>query len=159
MDDGTTLMFDLPGFRVVECREDSAGQRLVVVMGADAEHACPGCGVLAVRPYDVRESVVKDLPFGQRPLIVVWRKRRYLCLEAACGRRVFTESSVQIPPRHRLTGRLRAKLEAAASGSARSCGRCCPGVPGVGLESAQSLAGQGDGPVRQPASGAPARTG
>jgi len=61
------------------------------------------------------------LPFGHRPLRIIWRKRRYLCSEPACPRRVFTEVSEQIPARHRLTGRLRAKLESAASGSARSC--------------------------------------
>jgi transposase len=114
-------LFDLPGFRVVDCGEDESGQRRVVVLGADDEHACPDCGVLAAKPYDVRESQVKDLPFGQRPLTVIWRKRRFLCREPACARRVFTETSGQIPSRHRLTGRLRAKLEAAASGSARSC--------------------------------------
>lgn len=79
-------------------------------------------GVLAgIKPYDVRESRIKDLPFGHRPLQVIWRKRRFLCSESACRRRVFTETSEQIPVRHRLTGRLRAKLEVAASGSARSC--------------------------------------
>lgn len=121
MDHGTTLLFDLPGFRVVGCREDEHGQRHVVVMGEDDEHACPGCGALAGgRPYDVRESRIKDLPFGHRPLTVTWRKRRYRCVESACSRRIFTETSEQVPPRHRLTGRLREKLEAAASGSARS---------------------------------------
>ena len=122
MDHGTTLLFDLPGFRVVECREDEHGQRHLVVMGEGDEHACPGCGVLVGgKPYDLRESRVKDLPFGHRPLMVTWRKRRYRCAEAGCPRRIFTESSAQVPPRHRLTGRLRAKLEAAASTSARSC--------------------------------------
>lgn len=37
--DGTTLLFDLPGFRVVECREDAAGVRHVVVMGLADEQA------------------------------------------------------------------------------------------------------------------------
>ncbi len=122
MDHGTTLLFDLPGFRVVECREDEDGERQVTVLGVEEEHACPACGVLAgPRPYDVRESRIKDLPFGHRPLRVTWRKRRYRCAEPSCPRRIFTETSEQIPPRHRLTGRLRAKLESAASSSARSC--------------------------------------
>jgi len=121
MGNGTTLLFDLPGFRVVECREDEDGERHVVVMGEADEHACPRCGVLVSRPYDVRESGIKDLPFGQRPLTVTWRKRRYRCQQAVCPRRVFTETSDQVPRRHRLTGRLRAKLEDAASRSARSC--------------------------------------
>ncbi len=122
MDHGTTLLFDLPGFRVVECRVEADGERLVVVMGVGEEHACPGCGVLVGgKPYDVRESRIKDLPFGHRPLVVTWRKRRYRCPEAACARRVFTETSEQVPRRHRLTARLRDKLEMAASTSARSC--------------------------------------
>lgn len=72
------------------------------------------------RPFDVRESRIKDLPMGHRPLEVVWRKRRYRRREPQCRQRVFTERSEQVPPRHRLTARLRAKLERAASGSARA---------------------------------------
>lgn len=121
MTDGTTLLFDLPGFRVVECREDAAGDRHLVVMGVADEHACRRCGVLQSKPYDVRESRITDLPFGQRPLTVTWRKRRYRCAEVKCPARVFTETSEEVPLRHRLTGRLRDKLESAASGSARSC--------------------------------------
>ncbi len=33
MDHGRTLLFDLPGFRVVECSEDEHWQRQQVVMG------------------------------------------------------------------------------------------------------------------------------
>ncbi len=120
MDDATAL-FDLPGFRVLECVEnpDDAGRRVVIGQVVD-EHACPGCGVFASEPYDVRTMAVKDLPVAERALMVVWRKRRYRCLEVACRRRIFTESSSEIPPRHRITARLRRKLESAASGSARA---------------------------------------
>ncbi len=97
------------------------GLRQVVIMQIAAEHACPRCGVIAgVRPHDVRESRVRDLPMGHRPLHVIWRKRRYRCVEVRCPQRVFTERSQEIPPRHRLTGRLRARLELAASVSARA---------------------------------------
>jgi transposase len=119
--DGTSLLFDLPGFRVVSCVEDDTGVRRVVVMQVAAEHACPRCEVLAGgRPYDLRESRIKDLPFGQRRLLVIWGKRRYRCAEPRCSQRVFTERSAQVPPRCRLTGRLRARLEQAASRSARA---------------------------------------
>ena len=57
---------------------------------------------------------------GHRPVHVIWRKRRYRCRETGCAQRVFVERSVQIPPRHRLTGRLRARLELAASRTARA---------------------------------------
>ena len=62
----------------------------------------------------------KDLPFGQRRLLVIWRKRRYRCAEPRCSQRVFAERSAQVPPGCRLTGRLRARLERAASRSARA---------------------------------------
>jgi len=68
----------------------------------------------------VRESRIKDLPMGHRPLEVIWRKRRYRCPEPRCGQRVFTERSAQLPPRRRLTERLRVRLEQAASHSARA---------------------------------------
>jgi transposase len=119
--DGTSLLFDLPGFRVVSCAEDDTGVRRAVIMQVADEHACPRCGVLVGgRPYDVRESRITDVPFGQRPLLVIWRKRRYRCGELQCPQRVFTERSGQVPPRCRLTGRLRARLEQAASRSARA---------------------------------------
>ena len=121
MSDATTLLFDLPGFRVVSVGPTPLGARRVVVMQVADEHACLRCGVLAGgKPYDAREMRVKDLPLGHRPLLVIWRKRRYRCLATGCPQRVFTEQSEQLPPRHRLTRRLRDRLEQAASRSARA---------------------------------------
>ncbi len=120
MGDATTL-FDLPGFRVASVELTPLNLRRVIVMQVADEHGCPQCGVLVGgKPYDVREMRVKDLPVGHRPLLVVWRKRRYRCLQSRCPQRVFTERSEQIPPRHRLTQRLRDRLEQAASRSARA---------------------------------------
>lgn len=111
MEDATSLLFDLPGFAVIECVElDDAGRR-VVIMQLDGEHGCPRCGVLVGgKPFDVRESRIKDLPFGERPLIVVWRKRRYRCPEPACPQKVFTERSGEITPGRRSSERLRRAL-------------------------------------------------
>jgi len=118
-------LYDLPGFRVVSLQETPLKVRRVTIMGESQEHACPRCGVLVGgKPYDLRESRVKDLPVGHRPVEVMWRKRRYRCPETRCAQRVFTERSEQIPPRHRLTGRLRVRLEQAAS----RCGRALSDV-------------------------------
>jgi hypothetical protein len=55
--DATSLLFDLPGFRVVSCELTPLGVRRVVVMQQAAEHACPRYGVLVGgKPYDHRES-------------------------------------------------------------------------------------------------------
>jgi transposase len=120
MEDATSLLFDLPGFRVVSCFLTALGMRRVEVMQVADAHGCPQCGVLVGKPYDVRVMRIKDLPVGHRPLEVVWRKRRYRCAEPSCPQRVFTERSEQIPPRRRLTLRLRTRLEQAASRSARA---------------------------------------
>lgn len=121
MSDATSLLFHLPGFAVVSVALTALGVRQAVIMQVACEHACPRCGVLAAgMPYDVRLMRVKDLPFGHRPLEVVWRKRRYRCAERSCAQRVFTERSTQIPPRRRLTARLRERLEQAASRSGRA---------------------------------------
>jgi transposase len=49
----------------------------------------------------------RDLPYGQRGLRLVWRKRRWYCTEPACARTSLTESVPQIPAGARLTARLR----------------------------------------------------
>ena len=97
----------------MECTalDDDHGTRRVVVMQVHDEHGCPRCGtIVAGRPYDVRESVVRDLPFGEHPLVVVWRKRRYRCPQEWCEQRVFVERSDEIVGRRRSTQRLRRKL-------------------------------------------------
>ena len=120
MDDAPSLLLDLPGFRVVSVVE-SAGLRRVVVVQQAAEHSCPTCGgLVGGRAYEVRGSRVTDLPMGPRPVQVGWRKRRYRCPQPRCPQRVFTERSGQVPPRHRLTARLGARLERAASRSVRA---------------------------------------
>jgi transposase len=77
------------------------------------EHGCPLCGVVADVVFDEREQRVKDVPFGERRLVVVWRKRRYRCGERACAQRVFVERSDEIAFRRRTTERLRRKLATA----------------------------------------------
>ena len=118
--DATSLLYDLPGFRVVSVTENEAGGRRVVLMQVADRPGCPRCGLLVDKPYDVGEMRVKDLPIGHRPVTVLWRKRGYRCPDERCLQRVFTERSAQLPPRHRLTGRLRARLEQVASGSAQA---------------------------------------
>ena len=49
----------------------------------------------------------KDLPFGEAPLSVRWRKTQYRCQQPQCPRKAFTESIEEVPPRAGVTGRLR----------------------------------------------------
>jgi hypothetical protein len=61
---------------------------------------------------------VRDLPVSGQQTKLWRRKRRLLCVEALCPRRSFTQESVTIRPRGRVTERLRAKVaEAIAAGN------------------------------------------
>ena len=121
MSNATSLLFDLPGFVVVDGPHGTGDGRSVVIMTAPVEPACTGCGLLQPgRVHDHRLSRLKDVPFGDRPLRVWWRKRRFRCAGLACGR-VFTEVHESVGARRRLTARLRSRLERSVSGSVRSC--------------------------------------
>lgn len=102
MDDATSVLFELPGFVVVECAGLDDGARKVVIMQAAVDHGCPRCGVVpGGRPYDTRDSRIKDLPFGERPSPVIWHKRRDRCPEAGCRQKLFVEGSEQTRPGRR----------------------------------------------------------
>src|SRR5271169_1958344 len=111
MENGTTILFGLPGVAVqrVERVTDEQGVavRLVhVVTTASSAAGCPQCGVVSTSVKQRRTTRPRDLPYGEEPLAVRWRKRQYRCREQACARRAFTESIAEIPPRARLTSRL-----------------------------------------------------
>jgi transposase len=110
MDNGTTILFGLPGVavqRVERVRDDDTLVRLVhVVTTASSAAGCPQCGVVSTSVKQHRTTRPRDLPYGEEPLAVRWRKRQYRCREAECPRKAFTESITEIPARARLTGRL-----------------------------------------------------
>src|SRR4051794_312699 len=120
MDDATTLLFALPGYRVVDVSLDPDGGRRGLVETLASEGACPACGVFSGRVQDRPVRRVKDLPHGPAPLRVWVRKRRYRCLEDGCARRSFTETTEELPVRSRLTARLRVKVREAVTGTNRA---------------------------------------
>ena len=66
----------------------------------------------------VKQNVMtrpKDLPYGQAPLRVVWRKRRWRCRRPSCARESFTEQIAELPARVRTTGRLRRAVAGAVT--------------------------------------------
>jgi len=48
--------------------------------------------------------------WGDRQILLRWRKRRWECQNQDCERKTFTESVPAVPPRARLTSRLRTRL-------------------------------------------------
>jgi transposase len=68
MIDRTTLLFALPGFRVLNVTLDPDGGRLVLVESVVKDGGCPSCGVMSSRIRDRPICRLKDLPHGTVPL-------------------------------------------------------------------------------------------
>ena len=116
MENGTSILFGLPGVAVVRVEraaEDGEIVRLVhLTTVASSAAGCPVCGVISTSVRQYRTTRPRDLPYGEERLAVRWHKRQYRCREEACPRKAFTESVPEIPARGRLTGRLCRKAAA-----------------------------------------------
>src|SRR5512135_655952 len=66
MEDGTSLLFDLDGFRVASVVRSALGVRVVTIAGVAAEQACPNCGVYSHRVHSRWTQAVTDLPTADR---------------------------------------------------------------------------------------------
>ena len=88
-------LFNMPGVHVLEVtwRERSgrtpAGLRLLVETDR-AETGCPDCGVVATG-HGRRLRRLHDIPVFGAPVELLWRQRRYRCLEWACPVGGFSE--------------------------------------------------------------------
>ena len=120
MDDTTSLLFGLDGFRVVDVVR--AADRVVQVVVETLAHQgfCPDCGTASARVKDRPVVRIRDLPVADAQVALWWRKRRLLCLEPTCARRSFTQVTAEIPARSRLTARLRQHLAEAVARSNRA---------------------------------------
>ena len=104
---GATALLGLAGFVVLAAIEaDGEAWQLVETTATAA--GCPGCGARA-RSKGRRRVVVRDLPAGGRPVVVVWAKRRWRCPEPACPQGSWSETSPAVAPRASLTERARAE--------------------------------------------------
>jgi transposase len=121
LEHSTTLLFGLPGMRVARVERAADGVRVVHAVTDDgAAAACPSCGVISTSVKEYPTTTPKDLPYGEAPLRVVWRKVRWRCREQACARGSFTEQVAEVPAGRRTTGRLRRSIAAAVGDAARS---------------------------------------
>lgn len=108
MDNVTSLhavVLGLDGFVVLHA-EHRLGE-LVLYIETNADRAfCRGCGVRA-ESKGRRVTEVRDVPFGDRPVRLVWHKRIWRCLEDACSTRSWSEQTAAIRPRASLSERAR----------------------------------------------------
>lgn len=113
--EAASVLFDLPGYRVIDAIDRPGQLRQVTVASVEAEAACPSCGVPSARVHQRVRQRLADVPVAGA-VEVVLVKQRFVCVEQLCHRRTFVEVSDQVPLRARVTTRLRqAVLEAVAS--------------------------------------------
>jgi transposase len=129
-------LFALDGVQVAEVDAEAGGGRTVwLVTDGPQAAACPGCGTVSARVKGYVTARPADLPFGQGQVAVVLVKRRLECREPSCPRKTFTEPVAQVPPRCRVTARLREHAAGLVAGggrtvaqAARECGLSWPVV-------------------------------
>ena len=111
--DTASALFGVEGLQVIDVEAGPGGVQCV---WAATDHpdaaACPECGTVATRVHERVVTCPKDVRRGLDEVPVRWLKRRWKCEDPACGRRTFTESLPQVPPRCRVTRRLRELLGA-----------------------------------------------
>lgn len=117
--EAASVLFNLPGYRVVDAVDTALGVRRVMIESTEAEGACPSCGVLTSRVHQRTTQRVRDVPVAG-PVQVVWAKRRFACAEKRCVRRTFAERTEQVPFRARCTTRLREAVLAAVVRAGRA---------------------------------------
>jgi transposase len=117
--DAASVIFNLPGYRVIGAVDLPLGGRRVKVQPVDLDDGCPACGVVSSRVHAWVQQRVRDIPYAGQIEVVV-RKPRLVCAEPACGRRTFTPVSEQLPARARCTTRLRTAVLDAVIDSGRA---------------------------------------
>ncbi len=129
-----TLLLGIPGLVVTAAAEDEDGWLDVDAMThpdlQEQVRQCHGCGRRGtVQDHDV--TTPRDLPLGDRKIRLHWRKTRFTCGNNGCPAGTFTEWLPAVPPRARLTSRLRTRLGQAvgddlmpAAAAARRYGVC-----------------------------------
>lgn len=114
--DAASLIFNLPGYEVIDAVDLPLGGRRVVVQANESEGLCPSCGTASSRVHAWSRQRVKDVTAGAEVVEVVVKKPRWVCAEQACSKKTFTQVTEQLPARARCLTRLReALLEAVVS--------------------------------------------
>jgi transposase len=101
----TRVLVGLDDYVVLDAVEREDGL-VVTVAVPRPEAACPRCGVFSCRVKQYVTQRVRDGMSFARLTTLVWVKRRFRCDTPGCGPS-FTESTAEVPPRARLTTRLR----------------------------------------------------
>ncbi len=112
-EDTASALFGVEGLRVFDADAEADGSVTVwVVTDHPGAACCPACGTVSGRVHEYVLTRPRDLRRGLDEVSVAWCKRRWKCAGQECDRKTFTESLPAVPPRCRLTSRLRGLLGA-----------------------------------------------
>ena len=110
------MLFGVEGLQVTDAQAGPDGTVEVwAVTDYPAAAACPDCGTVSARLDDTVLARPRDVRRGGDRVAVWWVKCRWKCDEEACCRKTFTEWLPQVPPRCRITARLREQAGAEVS--------------------------------------------
>ena len=112
-----SALFGVVGLRVTEAGPGASGTLEVrAVTGHPAAGVCPDCATPARRVHEYVLARPRDVRRGPDRVDLCWVKRRWKCDERGCARKTFTGWVPQVPPRCRITGRLREQAGAEVAG-------------------------------------------
>ncbi|MGL5830271.1 MAG: transposase family protein [Angustibacter sp.] len=93
--DRCDVLLGLDGVRVVAAERDDGGGLVVMVESKPAPVGCLRSGVVPHGHGPVVVFVV-DAPSGGQPVVLRWRKRRFVCPDLHCPTGSFTEQDERV---------------------------------------------------------------
>ena len=121
MPQSSSLLLGLDGV-VVESVEigDDRTRTVHLLTASEWVGRCPDCTSRSSRSKGWVTTRPRDIKIGPDRPMIVWRKRKWLCTNDSCKRRGFTESTLSIPPRARMTARAKTEMALAVLDDDRS---------------------------------------
>jgi len=106
--DTASVLFGVGGLQVTDADEGADGTVEVwAVTDYRAAAACPGCGTVSGRVHETVVTRPRDVRRAGDVVDLRWVKVRRKCENPQCPRKTFTEWVPAVPPRCRVTARLR----------------------------------------------------
>jgi transposase len=106
--DTASVLFGMEGLQVTDADEGADGTVEVwAVTDYPAAAACPGCGTVSGRVHETVVTRPRDVRRAVDAVDLWWVKVRRKCENQQCPRKTFTEWVPPLPPRCRITARLR----------------------------------------------------
>jgi transposase len=147
------VLLGIAGVTVDDAAEGPGG-RLEVWARVSCPVPCPKCGTFSGEVHGYVTTHPRDVRYGSREIRLYLGKRRLACGNGECPRGTFTEWVPQLPPRCKITRRLRDHCgdEVAERGitpaeAARHNGVSWPSAHGAFAEKADKLLGEELAPV------------